>query len=161
LALAKHAGIGSLAHEWGHALDHYLASTCFEEETGARFATTAWLAGFTFKPHPLNDALLKLFKTIFLSEDQQHASDYVKRAVVLDKRAGGLYWSRPEELFARAFESWISRSLIKNSLLINPKDLMRDTEGRYLLESEALSVDAAFREYFALLGYALRASGSE
>ena len=161
LALAKHAGIGSLAHEWGHALDHYLASTCFEEETGARFSTTAWLADFTFKSHALNDALLKLFKSIFLSEDQQSASDYVKRAVAIDKRAGGLYWSLPEELFARAFEFWISRALIKNSLLINPKDLMRDTEGRYLLDSEAQEVDAALREYFDLLGYALRTSGSE
>ena len=161
LALAKHAGIGSLAHEWAHALDHYLASTCFEEEVGARFATTAWLADFTLKPHPLNDALLKLFKTIFLTPDGNHRSDYVGRAVTLDMRQGSLYWSLPEELFARAFESWIARSAIKNSVLINPKDLMRDTEGSYLLEGEALVVDAAFREYFYLLSYALRTSGSE
>jgi hypothetical protein len=61
----------------------------------------------------------------------------------------------PEELFARAFEAWISREEIKNSLLINPKDIVRDTKGLYPLETEAAAIDQAFAEYFGLLGYAL------
>ena len=74
---------------------------------------------------------------------------------MLDKQAGTLYWSLPEELFARAFEAWISRAVIKNSLLINPKDIVRDTKGLYPFESEANVIDKAFEDYFGLLGYAL------
>jgi len=155
LALAKKAGIGSLAHEWAHALDHYLAKTSFEEDVGARFATTAWLADFTHKVHPLNDALDRLYTRLYLSPDGQSPSDYVTRSVLLDKQAGSLYWSLPEELFARAFEAWISRAEIKNSLLINPKDIVRDTKGLYPLQAEAVVIDKAFEDYFGLLGYAL------
>ena len=161
LALAKHAGIGSLAHEWAHALDHYLAHTSFEEDVGARFTTTAWLSNFCLKPHPLNDALERLMCSIFLSDDQQLPSPFVTASVALDKQTGGVYWSLPEELFARAFEAWISRAAIKNSLLINPRDIENDTVQRYPLGQQALLIDSAFADYFALLAHALNRKASD
>ena len=158
LALAKHAGIGSLAHEWAHALDHYLAKTSFDEPVGARFATSAWLANFTLRPHPINDALERLLCCIYLSDDQRSPSAFVTAAVSLDQQNESVYWSLPEELFARAFEAWISRSSIKNNLLINAFDIEKDAVGRYPTGSQGRSIDSAFSDYFKVLSFALNRS---
>ncbi|PRY66432.1 hypothetical protein B0H98_101416 [Vreelandella songnenensis] len=42
-ALAKNAGPGSIAHEWFHAFDHYIASKCFHGVSARQFASSAWL----------------------------------------------------------------------------------------------------------------------
>lgn len=38
-SLAKNAGPGSIAHEWFHALDHYLADKCFSDAPSGMFAS--------------------------------------------------------------------------------------------------------------------------
>ncbi|QSX31862.1 CLCA_X family protein [Shewanella cyperi] len=117
LALAKNAGAGALAHEFWHAFDHFIAPKAFDLDTGAlnlaRFspgmlcASDLWLKDVPILSHPLNERLSELFRITMLSEDNQQPSDFVNRAVQLDRGSGYCYFSRPSELMARAFEACI------------------------------------------------------
>ncbi|ABL99803.1 CLCA_X family protein [Shewanella amazonensis] len=109
LALAKHAGAGAVAHEFWHAFDHHLSDTAMDigRSQKARFASELWLNDVPLLCHPLNDRLEALFQSVLLSGDGEHPSDYVRRAIQLDKTYGRLYFSHPSELMARAFEAAI------------------------------------------------------
>ncbi|WP_420832830.1 CLCA_X family protein [Shewanella litorisediminis] len=109
LALAKHAGAGAVAHEFWHAFDHHLCDTAMDvgRKPMGRFASELWLKDVPLLCHPLNDRLEALFKCVLLSCDTEQPSDYVRRAIALDKACGRLYFAHPSELMARAFEAAI------------------------------------------------------
>lgn len=109
LALAKHAGAGALAHEFWHAFDHYICGLAMDVGRGVngRFASELWLKDVPLLCHPLNDRLDALFRCVLLSPDGEQPSDYMYRAITLDKSVGRLYFSHPSELMARAFEAAI------------------------------------------------------
>ncbi|QSX39066.1 CLCA_X family protein [Shewanella sedimentimangrovi] len=120
LALAKNAGAGALAHEFWHAFDHFIAPKVFDIRAfdsracdnggrghGPHFASGLWLRDVPILSHPLNERLSELFRITMLSEDNQQPSDFVNRAVQLDRGSGYCYFSRPSELMARAFEACI------------------------------------------------------
>jgi hypothetical protein len=141
LALAKNAGAGSLAHEFWHAFDHYIADKMFINDSllstdaymsgASRYAcaTDHWLADKSIVAHPLNQQLSKLFEITFLNANGQepHTSiphDYVRRAIALDKLQGCHYFAKPTEMMARAFESCIEMysqnyAEISNPYLVN------------------------------------------
>ncbi len=152
LALAKNAGAGSLAHEWFHAFDHYVAQHLFAANVGERFATTAWLADFPVKSHPLCTALTALYKGVFLDETNQKASSLVERSVRADRKNGQLYWSRPEEIGARAFESFIEDATLRNSFLASGTLPENDSLGVYPNRLEREAISPLFERYFRLLG---------
>lgn len=161
LALAKNAGAGSLAHEWFHAFDHYIADHLFTESVAGRFASTAWLAEFEPKPHPLCQALSILYKTILLDQSGNQSSDLVKRSIRADKAQNQLYWSRPEEVCARAFEAYIEDAAIKNSFLAAGSRSQDSSAGVYPSGSEREQMALAFSHYFSMLGLALTKSLSD
>ncbi|MFN3711127.1 MAG: CLCA_X family protein [Alishewanella aestuarii] len=157
LALAKNAGGGSLAHEWFHAFDHYIASQLFAPPVPAnRFASRLWLAELPVKPHPLNTLLTDGFAQLFLSADTSGSSAFFQRCRALDESQQRLYWALPEEMAARAFENILQRQALKNSFLVSGT-LQSAAAQHGIYPDTALSQQLAscWLSYFNLLGQAL------
>lgn len=97
--LTKMKGAGSLAHEWGHALDYYIASW---DGNNTGFAT-----------EQRGGRLSKLIKT--MKYNGSELTEYYKTSILLDKnftKAGNKgYWQSDIELFARAFASYVNDKL--------------------------------------------------
>lgn len=160
-ALAKNAGPGSIAHEWFHALDHYLADKAFVTAGGIRFASGLWLeqgAGDQdLIPHRLNQKLSDCFAAIMLNESGEEPSELFKASLVADKATGMNYYSQPEELSARAFEAFVQDSVIKNNFLVKGTKASTEAQhGLYPQGEERERINARFRDYFSLLGRAVK-----
>ncbi|SDN61165.1 CLCA_X family protein [Vreelandella arcis] len=156
-ALAKNAGPGSIAHEWFHAFDHYIATKCFRGTSSGMFASTAWLADATPIAHPLNDRLIQCFKAILLQPEGDQPSELFNHSVKMDKQLGQLYYSKPEELCARAFEAFVQDATIKNHFLVKgSKASPEATLGLYPQGEQRERTNGLFGHYFAGLGEALR-----
>ncbi|MDO6612352.1 hypothetical protein Q4601_07310 [Shewanella sp. 1_MG-2023] len=167
LALAKNAGAGALAHEFWHAFDHYIVDKAFDVGSNMRSSHSAfsvkyscasdlWLKDVLLKPHQLNDKLSALFKLVLLSDDGKSASDYVNKAIAIDKQQGSYYFSKPTELMARAFEAAIeSDGHIYNQYLVSGT-LDTDTVSKMIYPSmeHRKQIMACIIDYFALLGAA-------
>ena len=158
-ALAKNAGPGSIAHEWFHAFDHYIVSKCFRGTPVGMFASTAWLADATPIAHPLNQLLRHCFKAVLLRPAGDQPSELFQRSVQMDKKLGQLYYSKPEELCARAFEGFVQDAAITNHFLVKGTKASPEAErGLYPRGAQREQINAAFSDYFGRLGKAL---GSE
>lgn len=119
LALAKNAGAGSLAHEWWHAFDHYIAAKMYATPAApGLFASRLWLNNMPLKAHPLNQLLEDAFSVLFLSEDRQTPSRFFEHCKKIDAAANRLYLALPEEMTARAFEKVIQVQQLKNHFLV-------------------------------------------
>jgi hypothetical protein len=158
-SLAKNAGPGSIAHEWFHALDHYLADKCFSDAPKGVFASRAWLHDAMPVPHPLNDRLFACFRTIMLDPSGDGPSELCRASMAMDKRLNSLYFSLPEEMCARAFESFVQDQPITNHFLVKGTRSSEEARlGLFPQGEQRQSVHQAFRDYFDLLGVALRRS---
>ncbi|ABM24997.1 conserved hypothetical protein [Shewanella sp. W3-18-1] len=158
LALAKNAGAGALAHEFWHAFDHYIAPKAFNLSEGHFLcASDLWLADSPLIKHPLNLRLSEIFKVTLLSPDGKEPSDYVRRALALDKRYGTRYFSQPTEMMARAFEACIeSYRDISNPYLVSGTSFSAMAkEGAYPDELHRQRIFTALLDYFEPLGIAL------
>ncbi|MBS3805839.1 MAG: hypothetical protein KGY54_14935 [Oleiphilaceae bacterium] len=156
LALAKNAGAGSLAHEWFHAFDHYMGDKAFPQASRHQFASSAWLDSKTMKPHTLNELLATCLKTVLLSEDGAAPSELFRNSSRADKALGTLYYARPEELCARAFEAFVEDALPGSHFLVRGTRHSRDAkEGLYPSGEHRQTINQAFSQYFASLGGAL------
>lgn len=91
--LTKGGGPGSLAHEWWHALDNY-----FAREGSEPGFMTAVARGAALRPE-VREAFMGIKRIL-------NTSAMRLRSVELDKRRTKPYWATPEELSARAFESY-------------------------------------------------------
>ncbi|MEP4545494.1 MAG: CLCA_X family protein [Saccharospirillum sp.] len=161
LALAKNAGPGSIAHEWFHALDHYLADKAFKTATAGRFASAAWLADSPAIGHPLNQLLFDCYKAILLNDAGTGTSELFKRSVEADRSQGGLYYSLPEELAARSFEAFVQDAALKNHFLVKgTRESPEAKQGLYPQEAQRARINEAFNRYFQALGNALARQGS-
>lgn len=156
-ALAKNAGPGSIAHEWFHAFDHYIAGQAFSLLSPSVFGSRAWLHDEEQIDHPLNQRLFACYSAIMLNADGSAPSDLVKRSMKVDRAQGQLYFSLPEEVCARAFESWIQDAKLKNHFLVKgTKESPEAKAGVYPRGEERRVIGDAFAAYFNLLGRALR-----
>lgn len=126
--LTKTKGVGSLCHEFGHALDAYIAK---RNQLEGRFITEHFayrLKGHQpsikrnlYLNHNMKDhQMMPEFKNllhVMLFADGDHkrklSSNFSKNAVRLDSQNRKVYWADPVELFARAFESWMSDRLVE------------------------------------------------
>jgi hypothetical protein len=161
LALAKNAGPGSIAHEWFHALDHYLADKAFKTATAGRFASAAWLADSPPIQHPLNDLLFNCYKTILLNDSGLETSELFKRSVAADRSQGSVYYSLPEEMAARSFEAFVQDAPLKNHFLVKgTKESPEAKAGLYPRDAQRVSINLAFEQYFQALGKALSQQGT-
>lgn len=156
LALAKNAGAGSLAHEWFHAFDHYMGSRVFRELGKFGFASSGWLKSAGQKEHPLNDLLSKCFQAILLTEDGTSPSPLFQASREADSRIKALYYAKPEELCARAFEAFIEDSKPSNSFLVRGTVYSDEARvGLYPEGNQRQRISEAFQNYFSALGAAL------
>lgn len=156
-SLAKNAGPGSIAHEWFHALDHYLADKCFSDAPKKMFASSLWLHDATPVVHSLNDLLFKCFKAIFLDETGLEPSELFMASKKVDQQSGVLYWSLPEEMAARAFESYVQDHAICNHFLVKGTKSSKEAQlGLYPQGEQRAIINTAFQEYFRYLGNSLR-----
>jgi hypothetical protein len=156
-ALAKNAGPGSVAHEWFHALDHYLADKAFRGVSPGVFASSAWLNDTPLIPHPLNNRLVDCFRAVLLDETGTQPSTLVRTSATIDKSLGITYYSRPEEICARAFEAFVQDAPIKNKFLVKGTKASEEAQvGLYPTGEERERMNAAWRAYFQALGGRLR-----
>ncbi|WP_226646483.1 CLCA_X family protein [Microbulbifer variabilis] len=157
-SLAKNAGPGAIAHEWFHALDHYLAQKAFSDTSSNMYASEAWLHNATPVPHPLNDRLFACFQAIMLDEEGNNPSNLVRASVISDKTNKLLYYSKPVELCARAFEAFVQDASISNNFLVAGTKASEEAQlGLYPIGRQRQRINQAFTEYFTYLGRALRA----
>lgn len=158
-ALAKNAGPGSIAHEWFHAFDHYIADKLFPGTQPGDFGSRLWLSREDAIAHPLNDRLQACYRAVLLDASGHQPSDLFRQSARADKAAGVHYYSQPEELCARAFEAFMQDAPHKNGFLVKGT---RETEearlGLYPKGEDRARINAAFQHYFVGLGQALRRS---
>ncbi|WP_077531314.1 CLCA_X family protein [Vreelandella utahensis] len=156
LSLAKNAGAGSLAHEWFHALDHYLATHAFTNAPPDCFASAAWLKELQPVAHPLNALLFRCFRAILVSEDGSEPSALFRASARMDGQLGTYYYSRPEEMGARAFEAFVQDAPVNSPLLVRGTRQSDEARaGLYPQEPQRTAINLAFGHYFRSLGRAL------
>lgn len=101
--LTRKNGVGSLSHEWGHALDNYASSGA----KGDRFLSDYY--GSPEKRQAMTDVVNAWTNSGYVRQCHE-----TLRAI---KNAGGLlnekYWMSHVELFARSFEAYVSLKLSK------------------------------------------------
>lgn len=166
--LTKRGGAGCLAHEWFHALDHYLGrksgyassvrTVLADGGTGyvvpsPEKATYSgqWSRPFArYQPfgNLFDDAWDSLRRAVY---GRRLSSDYYQHAAELDRGRRQAYWAKPQEMLARAFEAWVEDSIEaqgrRSEFLVNGTrravgDITPYPEG---LERSELA--AAFREF--------------
>ena len=163
LALAKNAGGGSLAHEWFHAFDHYIASRLCSDVKPGDFASRSWLYGAPVQPHPLNQLLAAGYAHCLVAADGREPSALFQRAAAADCARNMLYYALPEELCARAFENMLQRQSLQNSFLVSgtvwpARRLSAEQQMRAAVYPDALEssqLAGHWLQYFRLLGLAL------
>lgn len=156
LALAKNAGAGSLAHEWFHAFDHYIGNKAFRQLEKHGFASCGWLNSASQKEHPLNERLGACFQAILLNEDGTAPSPLFRASQKADTKLNVLYYARPEELCARAFEAFVEDCQPRNSFLVRGTVFSDEAKaGVYPEGAQRQRINNAFQSYFAALGAAL------
>lgn len=156
-ALAKNAGPGSIAHEWFHAFDHYISAKAFDDVSRHQFASKAWLDHADEVEHPLNDMLMMCYQTIILNEEADGPNAYFEKAVLVDSAMDSDYYSRPEELCARAFEAFVQDAAIKNNFLVKgTKESEEAKVGLYPQGEHRQRINQAFQQYFSHLGASLK-----
>lgn len=156
LSLAKNAGAGSLAHEYFHAFDHFIAQRFFKSVSSRDFASALWVRGCAVIEHPLNALLELCYQHMFLQENSDNPSNVFRRSVEADKALGTYYYAMPEEVCARSFEAFVQDSPIKNEFLV--KGTKQSTEaklGIYPQGQERKLIGQYISTYFSTLGKAL------
>jgi len=159
-SLAKNAGPGSIAHEWAHAFDHYIADKVFTDVEPGAFGSKLWLTREDIVAHPLNERLAACYRAVLLDPTGNQPSGLFRTSAKADKAAGVHYFSQPEELCARAFEAFVQDATCKNAFLVRgTKETDEAKLGLYPQGEERARTNRAFSAYFQALGGALRRSG--
>ncbi len=111
--LTKMRGAGSLAHEWGHALDDYIGKKFLLPVSNSMATSHSYALAKKGKITSLN----KLMQIMKYGKDYetnpkktQFYSDAIKIDTIYSKQPHG-YWASNEELFARAFACYIHDKL--------------------------------------------------
>ena len=111
--LTRVSGAGAFAHEWVHALDHYLASAHYQHRFLSGLLSSKKLHDEVLATcdgaKPLQ-VLLTGLRYSDLSGEGEY-SQYIKSAALEDMRKKYTYAADPAELFARAFELWVDAEL--------------------------------------------------
>ena len=156
LALAKNAGAGALAHEWFHAFDHFIASRLFKRATSQNFASELWINNGQTVEHPLNRMLEDCYQHVFLKQNSDELNTLFTRSAAADRALKIHYYSLPQEVCARAFESFIQDSTTKNAFLVQGTKQSSEAKlGIYPAGEERRLINQYFARYFATLGQAL------
>ncbi len=114
--LTRNGGVGSLAHEWGHALDNYLAGGnvdtkgvgAFMSAESSRFSPRSIERGYS-DPDPVGEAMYKLREAFSSSGFDSRLRVTMKEMGMSSKQMD--YWNSAEEKFARCFERHVQHKL--------------------------------------------------
>lgn len=101
--LTKMHGAGSTAHEWFHAVDHYIALICGMND--GKLASEHYKGNNGLYPQTLVD----LIKSCKFAENKSGYTEYYKNSIYFDKiftKSGHNYWQSNCELLARAFSCY-------------------------------------------------------
>ena len=130
--LTKTKGDGSIAHEWGHALEYRIGTGKTEglrramwarySRERAAMAVQRLLQGETWVMDMKRKGPLANARAFVENRYWGHTGWGVKSTTQFfrDARAMGEYWQRPQELVARSFEAWVYDKLEGSSpFLVN------------------------------------------
>jgi hypothetical protein len=137
LMFKKTGGVGSFAHEYGHALDFFFG-TYIEQYGRGRSLSGGSSAAVFWRPddidkvkYPLHHLMARIIhKLIWLRYPQKKRKGaftpyYSGLLDFIKDGPGGTYWIRHTELFARLFEVWVqdraAELKITNHFLTHPK----------------------------------------
>ena len=150
--LTKMRGAGSLAHEWGHALDCYIKDMCdfragYEAEKAQKYMASHCIN----KDNPILRVIEAMEYKHIEGEERPVFTDYYKEAKKTDKeyaKTDNGYWSSSCEMFARAFACYVSDKLAEKG--IKSDYLTGHSESTvYPHGEERKAIDKAFDEFFA------------
>lgn len=156
----ERSGYGSLAHEYGHALDYICGEFYTKYDTalsGGRYTLTSFqnekkarldfdFATLKPKRNELQEAFLTAFESfLFTGKELNKPSGFYRRVYTFGEKRGE-YWMRLNEIWARIFETYIAYKLSKQGIV--NKVLVRDGKGKYRneLKSQARNVYPTFGE---------------
>jgi len=128
--LTKMRGAGSLGHEWGHALDNYIAQQIGSHEM---FASDGASIDHIYG---VDNPMINLLNTMKYDNSDTGRTQFYRDAKALDgaysttgnqkgSNKKGLYWSSETEMFARAFASYVHDKLGESDYLVG------HSEGNY------------------------------
>lgn len=128
--LTKMRGAGSLGHEWGHALDNYIAKQIGSHEM---FASDGASIDHIYG---VDNPMINLLNTMKYDNSDTGRTQFYRDAKALDgaysttgnqkgSNKKGLYWSSETEMFARAFASYVYDKLGESDYLVG------HSEGNY------------------------------
>jgi hypothetical protein len=119
--LTRNKGLGSFAHEYGHALDYFFGG--YIEQDRDSFAlsggrTTAKTRDQKWYPGSLHDLMDRVIYNVIWETHNKPSKSF-------SNFPSGEYWFRRNEIFARTFEQWVLYQLaqkgIKNVFLTDYK----------------------------------------
>lgn len=117
-------GVGAFAHEYGHFLDYFFG-TFIEQDKSRRSLTLGHLTTTAIDVNgekgELRKSMARIIEAIIFKKPGQKSNYYKRLETVV---AGSEYFFRHNELFARAFEQYVSHQLQANG--INNKFLSRE-----------------------------------
>ena len=112
--LTRDSGAGSLAHEWAHGLDHYMAQVTFSDDLQWKSPITmitSVMVDVAAKTHrPALQRQLSLLMQEF-GRSQDNAFYQAALRIEALKGARKSYWQTPSELWARSFEAYVQDAL--------------------------------------------------
>lgn len=112
--LTKHYGINSLAHEYGHALDHYFGNY-FDQDPSSQFLSYGRSINWSMHPskftasHKLRKAMTDVIYTAMVAQDGKSTAYGKRLSGKLGRNSN--YWLRRTEIFARIFEQYVQYKL--------------------------------------------------
>ncbi len=105
--LTRKSGVGTLAHEWGHAMDHYISGTRSSYLSGEALRGQATEMG-----KAMRGVMTALQDSGFESRLVDVLREYQRKGQISYEK-GLNYWRSPHEKFARTFERYIQFKLDK------------------------------------------------
>lgn len=117
--LTKMKGAGSLAHEWGHALDDYIGKMSEIHRFGK-------LASMALVDQKIPDCFRSVIHALCLNENHGITKYYSDSSTFgeMFNASGHGYWTSNEELFARAFACYVKDKLSgRNDYLVGHADV--------------------------------------
>jgi hypothetical protein len=155
------SGYGSIAHEYGHALDYILAEKYTKQRStalsGGAVSLTSYknanLAYSNFLDrvynrkeniNELEKAFIDAFEPFLFTKDKP--TGFYRRVYDFAEKKKSDYWSRNNEIWARIFETYIAYKLEKTGIKDNY--LVRAGKGKYRIElgKDAYNVYPTFGE---------------
>lgn len=117
--LTKMKGAGSLAHEWGHALDDYIGKMSEIHRFGK-------LASMSLNDQKIPYCFRSVILALCRNEDHKITKYYSDSSIFggMFSTSGHGYWTSNEELFARAFACYVKDKLSgRNDYLVGHADI--------------------------------------